>query len=77
MTCVYSALKMVKDAGQIARGHGCFITEKRGQHGLFWLLYRVNPAPDGKPIFLGQRTSAAGIREMVEKICIPHRRRSP
>jgi hypothetical protein len=66
---------MEKEARQIARDYGCFIVEKRDQRGPVWLLYRANPRPDGKAIFLGRRSSAAGIRELTEKSCIPPQRR--
>jgi hypothetical protein len=66
---------MVCEARQIARDYGCFVVEKSGAQGLTWILYRVNPDPDKKPIFLGRYVSPATLRLAAEKICIDQKPR--
>jgi hypothetical protein len=60
---------MIHEAKTIALDHGCFISEKNGAHGQFWVLYRRGGDPDKKPIFIGQRNSPAAIRRLVEDAC--------
>ena len=71
--------QMLWEARRIAREAGCFLSEKRDPRGPIWLLYRENPRPDGKPIYLGKRHSPAAIRLFVYKVCLsitPARRRA-
>jgi hypothetical protein len=60
---------MVCEANQIAREFACFIRERSIPGGLVWFLYRVNPIPGARPIYLGRGHSPAGIRKLVEKVC--------
>lgn len=57
-------LQQVKEAKQIAKDHGMFVAEKKDRDGTTYLLYR-----EGHPrnIFLGKRTTPAGIRSLVGK----------
>jgi len=60
----HSPLQQLKEAKQIARDHGCFVVEKPGARGTRYLLYRQQQ-PDN--VYIGQRSSPEGIRELVCK----------
>jgi len=55
----HSARQQFKEAQQLAIDHGMFVVDK-GDH---FLLYRKA----GRPVFLGMRTSAAGLRIFVAR----------
>lgn len=73
MTCHRTPLQMLREARQIALDHGCFVAEKQQQRGPVWILYRANPNPDKKPIYIGKRNSPAAIRKYVEMVCLPRK----
>lgn len=64
MTRRHTPLQQVKEAKQIARDHGCFVVEKADPKGPVFLLYRQMP---GHNVFIGRRTTPAGIRTLVCK----------
>lgn len=54
----HTPLQQFREAKQIAIDHGLFVVEKTGKY----LLYRQNPE---RPIYLGFRTTAEGLRRFV------------
>ena len=54
-------LQVLKEAKQIAKDHGCVISERRG----LYLLYRII---NGRTVYQGDRSTPDKIRELVCKI---------
>jgi len=49
------------EARQLARAHGCMVTERGGQY----LVYRTTAA---RPVFVGSRTSPEALRAFVRRV---------
>lgn len=65
MTRRHTPLQQLKEAKQIARDHGLFVSEKKDIRGnTAYLLYREVP---GRNVFVGKRNSPEGIRALVCK----------
>ena len=56
-------------AHQIARDHGCQISERKTAKGREYLLYRI---VSGRPVYLGKRSSERGIHALVCNACNFH-----
>lgn len=60
--------QVLREAHQIARDHGCFVSEKKDSRGTTYLLYRKTEPPT----YVGKRTSIQGLHSMVCKACNFH-----
>ena len=61
MAAARNPIQVLKEAKQIARDHGCFVTEKSGKY----LVYRQTPA---RPVYLGSRGTPETLRSFVCKV---------
>ena len=61
----HSPLQQVKEARQIAKDFNLFLREKQNGDRTDYLLFRIT---GGGNVFIGQRSSPAGIRHFVGKV---------
>lgn len=64
MTRRHTPLQQLKEAKTIAADHGLRVVERPSAKGSCYLLYRI---VDGRPVFIGKRSSEPGIRSLVCK----------
>jgi hypothetical protein len=53
-------------ARRLARKRHMFVCQNQDQAGLFFLLYRLNPAPGGESILAGMSRSVASLRKLID-----------
>lgn len=64
MTRRHTPVQQLKEAKTIAAEHGLRVVERTTSTGRAYLLYRI---VDGRPIYIGKRSSEPGIRTLVCK----------
>ena len=57
----HSPLQQVREARRIAEDHGCRVSERGGK-------YRVYRVTTGAPVYLGARSSPAGLRAFICRV---------
>lgn len=61
MATTRNPIRVIKEAKQIAKDHGCVVSERGGK----FIVYRLTP---DRPVYLGSRSTPTALRAYVCKV---------